>query len=536
MATLIEKAVGVVAKASRGTLSGYVLNAPHEYGQPITQQVPGDVQGLITPERMREIVMKTPTAGSAMNAVLDYVGGVRIDVRYVDASKPAQGPRIEAARQYLRIPNPQDTERRFRAKLHRDLFTLGYAAIEIEAGAITGKPANLWTLDAGRLRVDFDQHGTILGYNMLDAHGYPITQNGTPWAWRPDQVIFFSLNPMSESLYPYSRIQQLFTLAVVEDLMVNFIGGRFTESNVPFGVMGIGDVNEQELQAAISYWNAQAHDKHRIVMTGSRGNLQFIPFSDRLKDLEAKNLLETIRGDIMGIVGVTMNELGESQDINKSNGYNLSYTFKKRAVEPPLQEFCETLTRRLLWDSLGWKDMEFYYEEIDSRDELLQSQIDDSYSKAGIWSINHIRNRKGLPNIPGGDEPAIFTGSAWIPVKMLPEFAQAQLDALQATVKETQVATQQAQQAMKQAAQAAAAGQPPQPGATLKPQISPPLVRPAQLPEKYTTPDGSGSSTAKVKLMKPQVKPPKGATSGAPQKPRGPVQASRNAGQRKEDS
>ena len=529
MATLIEKALrGLVAgtptrKASRGSLSSYVLNAPHQYGQPLPQQA--DAQALITPARMREVVLKTPTAAAAMNAILDYAGGVPLVVRNVDASKKADDGRVKFLEGLLRTPNPNDTARRFKVKLLRDMATLGYAGVEIEAGKQGAKVANLWVLDAGKLYVDYDQHGTNLGYDMLDAHGWPIKGPDGVHAWLPEEVLWFTLNPMSNSLYPSSRIAQLFSSAVIEDLMLAFIGGKFTESNVPFGVMGLGDISKEELTKAIAIWNEQATSQHRIMLTGSKGNLQWVPFGYHLKDLEARYLLEEVRGKIMAVLGVTMNELGESQDVNKSNGFNLSYTFKKRAIEPLLDELCETLTVRLIWETLGWTDLELTYQEIDSRDELLQAQIDDMYFKSGVWSINQIANRKGDPDIPGGDLHCVFTGSAYIPVGMIQPFAQAQLDALQAINKQTEVATQQAQQA-------AATGQ--QPGQPLKPLGSEPMVRPAQPPEKFTTPDGSGSSTTKFKLPKPDLKPPAAAT-GSTQKPRGGVQTLRNAGVRKED-
>lgn len=457
MATRISKAVRslfadqqIKKAGARGTMSGYVVGVSHEWGQPL--QTSSDASGLITPERMREIILKTPTAGASHNATLDYAGGVKLNLRNIDPSKPVAKKQAKTIRKLLTNPNPTQTSRQFRLALISDLFTLGFAAIEIEPDEM-GQPVNLWVMDAARLKVDFDEHGTILGYDMLDAYGrpiirgqnssasmYQIPENGSdmgfasPYSkekgvhgWEPEEVIFFNLNPQSKSVYPYSRITQLFTTAVVEDLMMAFIGGRFTDSNVPFGVMDMGDITEQELKIAIANWNAQANEQHRILLTGSRGGSKFIPFGYHLKDLEATSLLAEVRGKIMSIVGVTMNELGESQDVNKSNGYNLSYTFKKRAIEPMLNEITETLTRRLLWDTLGYYDAEFYYDEIDSRDELLQAQIDDIYLKMGVETINSIRNRRGQQSVGGGDDSMMYTGSAWVPTDMVRDMAKQML-------------------------------------------------------------------------------------------------------------
>lgn len=507
MSTLLSKAfragVDLVQKASRGSLTSYVMGAPAQYGQPPEIVSPADVQGLVTPERMREITMKTPTASACLNTILDYTGSVEIKLRNVDASKTIPTTRLLRAKSFMRKPNTRDTWGQFRYKIERDMCTIGYGAAEIERDR-DGNPVNLWPLDAARLRIDYDEHGDIEGFDMIDIRGMPVKGPDGVHAWDPEDILFFPRDPNSYSLYSTSRIAQLFTLAVLEDMMIAFISSRFTDSNVPYGLLDLGDITETELEAAVDMWNSQSQKQHKIMLTGSKGGSKWYPFAYALKELEANGLMSTVKTKIMGIMGVTANELGESEDVNKSNGYNLSYTFKKRAIEPVLRVECEVLTRRFFWEELGFYDMEAYYDEIDSRDELIQGQIDEIYLKSGIWTINHIRNRKGLPNIEGGDEPLIFTGSAYIPLSMINPFAQAQLAAIMAVEQTT--------------SSAGGAGQGNK-------NISPPLIRPPKMPMSFTTPDGSGSSNVKVKFP----------TNGAPQKPRGAVQASRNAGQRKEE-
>lgn len=503
MATLLSKALKdlamTVQKASRGSLSTFVPNAPPQYGQPLPDEVGGDAQGLITPQRMREIAVKVPSVSAAINAIMDFTDGVELTVRNTDPAQPTDMARLAHTQSFIDTPNPQDTSLHFYHKLRYDIVTLGFGAVEIERDSM-GMPANLWVLDAARLRVDYDEHGTIKGYDMIDARGMPITSGDGTHAWLPEDVILYLRDPMSSTQYSNSRIAQLFTCAIVESLMLHFISMRFTDSNIPVGVYDLGEITEDELRTAIASWNSQASKEHRILLTGSKGS-KWYPFGYHLKDLEATQLLATVRSKIMGILGVTMNEMGEAQDVNKSNGYNLSFTFKKRAVEPVLNEVCLTTTRRLLWEELNYRDMEYSYEEIDSRDELIQSEIDKNYLQTGTYTFNHVRNRKGLPSEPGGDLAMVFTGTAWVPVSMLEAFAQAQLDALNAVVTE------------------AAAGGAGGPGAG---SISAPITRPPKEPMGMTTPDGAGSSAVKVKYPR-----------GQPQKPsEGTVQTRENMGAR----
>jgi hypothetical protein len=521
----------VLPGGSRGTISEYVPNAPASYGQP-RQGSGGDVYGQITPARMREIVLKAPTVAGAMNAILDYCSGVKVKVRNADPSKNAPVRAARFVNDLLERPNPQDDEREFRRKLLRDLAILGYAAIEIEPGATT-KVANLHVLDGANVRIDYDSHGTVLGYDQLDPWGKPILGTDGIHTFTPDEVVFFQLDPRSESRYPGSRVAQLFAAGVIEQMMLAFIGGRFSDSNIPFGVMDLGDISEDEIVAAIALWNNQVENQsnheQNIIMTGSKGGANWIPFNYKLSELEAPKLLASVRMYILSILGVTVNEMGDADQISKANGFNLSYTFKKRAIEPILDVFVTKFSAQLLRHVLGFLDLELYYEEIDSRDELLQAQIDKVYLDEGAISINQVRNRKGLPSIDGGDEPHVNTGASRIPVSMIDNFAQVQLDALNLAVLSAQVSIQQILQQMATPTVNADGSTSPPP----EPITSLPLLRMMQPPERFTTPDASGSSSFKEKLPAAGPKPMP-ASAKAPTAPRGPVEAAQRAGARKD--
>ncbi|GHO44523.1 phage portal protein [Ktedonospora formicarum] len=433
MPTLITKAFTALAEqvrkttASRGSISEYSYGAPHVYGQPQSRNVDG--LGVITPERKREIAIKTPTLAACINAIIDYASPVELLIRNIDPSKPANKAKVQYVRDFFNKPNERDTGKHFLEALYRDLIVLGYGAIEIERSA-SGKAANLRVLDAGKLKVDYDQHGTVLGYNMLNALGFPIIGEDGVHTWLPKDIIFFKRDAKSSSVYPESRLDQLFVCAVIESLMLAFIGEKFTSSNVPYGVYNLGDISEEELKIAVSQWNEQAKSNHRILLTGSRGTATWTEFGYALKDLEAKSLLADVRSKIMSITGVTDNELGNSGDVSKANGFNLSYTFKKRGVEPVLRETVTTLTRRFIWDELLFNELEAYFDEIDTRDALLQGQIDELNFKNGFESINSILNRRGMPSIPGGEKHYVTIGAMILPVDMIEAYAKAQLESL----------------------------------------------------------------------------------------------------------
>jgi hypothetical protein len=401
---IIAKAFNRALRQPRNTLSGYVPDSPHEWGQPYSLAGTDDGAGyLISPERMREIVIKTATASASINAIVDYVTGVELTVTHVDKSQKVDPDEMTFVMDYLKNPNEDNTGIHVNAALVRDLVSLGYAGIEIIPDT-SGRPAALRNIDGVRFYIDYDSHGKILGYNQLNSNGNPTRGPDGVHAWKPNEVLFFKRNPQTKTPYPFSHVQQLFVCAVIEDLMLSFIGGKFTESNMPYGILDLGDITPEELKKAVASWNSQVKSQHKILLTNTRNGGKWVPFGYNLKDLEATELLKILRSMIMGILGVTMNELGESQDVSKANGFYLSYTFKNRAVLPVIREICGVYTK-FVQQALGLKHLEISAKEIDSRDELLQVQIDDMQLKHGTKTINQIRNRAGDISVDGGEVP-----------------------------------------------------------------------------------------------------------------------------------
>lgn len=504
------------------------------------QQGATDAYGTITPQRRREIILRSPTVAALTNTIRDFAAGVTITVRNTDPSKPAPKRAERLVRDLLDNPNKQNDGLEFRKMLFRDLIAHGYAAVEVEPGVDGSPAANWYVLDAANLELDFDKHGQVTGYYQRDINGDYIIGTDGQHTFTTDQVVFYQLDPRSESGYPMARTDQLFAAAVIELMMLAFIGGRFTDSNVPFGVMDLGDITKEEVEEAVAYWNQQVeeqnHPEHKIIFTGSKGGAKWLPFGYSMQELEAPELLAAVRLSILSVWGVTANEMGEGDNVNKANGFNLSYTFKKRAIEPVLDTFVTKTSQKLIHQILGFKDIEIFYEEIDSRDELLESQIDTAFVHLGIYSINYVRNKKGQPSEPGGDRAYIFMGANVIPVDMLEDFARVQLEALEILNIQSQVGIMQVLQQMQQPTvnPDGSVTEPP----PLPPMGTLPLMRMMQPPERFTTPDASGSSSFKFAMPKPGMKPAsqvKPSSASAPTKPRGPVETAQRAGVRKDN-
>jgi len=209
--------------------------------------------------------MKCPTSAACLNAILDYACHIDISIQSVDASKSVSARKYTYIKDFLDDPNVDNTGLEFKQKLFRDITTIGMGAVEIEDDA-DGNPAALHVLDMATLHMDFDEHGSILGYIQYDIKGQRIVRHiGDTYTWLPNEVIFYRRDPQSSTQYSMSRLNQLYVCAIIESMMLAFIGGRFTDTNTPYGVMDLGDITPDELKRAINQWNDQADSGHKIM-------------------------------------------------------------------------------------------------------------------------------------------------------------------------------------------------------------------------------------------------------------------------------
>lgn len=457
---------------------------------------------------MREIAMKSDTVASIVNSIVDFTSGVKIRCVPRDLSQEPDPMKVERGMKLFTQPNPQMNGLELRKVLARDLATYGYAALEKvkKRGGI-----EYWPVDVMRFSIDFDEHGTVLGYDQIDAVGQPIKGPDGEHAWEKDEIILFRHDVVSHSEYPISRIEQLFTAAVVENMMLDYIASKFDDNNVPHGVYDLGDMTPDDLNRAIENWNQQADSPHRLVLTGSKGGSKFIDFHADLSRLQAPELLQDVRARILSVFGGTPNELAIAMRENNTET-NLTYTFKKRIVEPYNQTIIDRASSDYLDNDLDMSDYVYVFEQIDSKDAQIEVMIQETQAKMGFVTINEIRARNQMPSKAGGDEPYLYTPTGAIPVRLLAPMAQAQLDAVKAATRQALASAKASEASTNAASQSLVTSPTPR---TNRPPDRTGNSSGTQIrlphPNQSSKPGNPGTSTTGVKAS-PQIKP---AHSGA---------------------
>ena len=74
----------------------------------------------------------------------------------------------------------------------------------------------------------------------------------------------------------------------------------------------------------------------------------------------------------------------------------LSSTSDQSAVVPVAKLLAEHITRDLFAKRLGWREFEFVFNDLQSRNELEEVQIQTGLLNAGVLTVDEVRQMRGL--------------------------------------------------------------------------------------------------------------------------------------------
>jgi hypothetical protein len=88
--------------------------------------------------------------------------------------------------------------------------------------------------------------------------------------------------------------------------------------------------------------------------------------------------------------------------VNRATAESLADEAFRTAVVPVARLFAEHITRELLARRLGWDDIEFVFDDLDPYDERTEAEIDEILLRNDVLMPDEVRQRRGLPPLPGG--------------------------------------------------------------------------------------------------------------------------------------
>ena len=94
----------------------------------------------------------------------------------------------------------------------------------------------------------------------------------------------------------------------------------------------------------------------------------------------------------------------------------------ERALEEglaPLLVWSKRVADSILWNQLDFRDLEFVWGELNEVDLEARASVNNTYIRAGVLTINEVRDTLGMDPVPDGDTPLIYTNQGALTIEMI---------------------------------------------------------------------------------------------------------------------
>jgi phage portal protein BeeE len=98
--------------------------------------------------------------------------------------------------------------------------------------------------------------------------------------------------------------------------------------------------------------------------------------------------------------------LGLQHDVNRSTAGEMADEAFQSAIVPVARLLAEHITRDVFAKCLGWREFEFSFNALETRDEQQEVAMQVQLLSAGVLSIAEVRAMRGLPPLAVIEETA----------------------------------------------------------------------------------------------------------------------------------
>lgn len=334
--------------------------------------------------------------------------------------------RIKSAQNFFDDPNgSKEGMSDIREKLLRDLLVIGRGAIEKVVDEETRKVQELWSVSAQDIRIQADDRGNIpatdayrLKPPIKQINSVNVSQNPSrPENFDIDELIFIVDRPISRSMYGKKRLDRIAFSVAVDILRATYNGNFFVNGAEAAGIISLMGLNKKDLAKFRSYWNDNfkgAKKSHKTAITNA--DLKYVRMAITNRDLEFSEYGIELRSKIFSAFGMQTIIMSVADGTTgKLNSQEQVDLYKEGALKPLLNKEAEYYTREILHMGLGFRDLMVVFPSVDLLDSQAQSKIDETDLKNAILTVNEVRSKRGLADVPWGDAPvAVMPGGVQI--------------------------------------------------------------------------------------------------------------------------
>ncbi|WP_158942070.1 phage portal protein [Granulicella sp. S190] len=343
---------------------------------------------------------ETPVVRRAINVVKDKIASMDWQVRvrrgYSGVTVEDAEARMQVLRRCLEEPNASDSFRVLWEQVLEDLLVGGFGAVEMEATGDPERPFHLWAVDGATIQIDTKWDGDPSKPRYAQATGRIGQEALVPLL--DDELIYVRLNPRSYTPFGLGRLEVAFE-TVNQFLSASRYAGKLASNSVAQYALWLNDATPEEHDRLIRWWQDEIEGTGRVPFLSCEQKPEVLKFAggtDADLRLEWQEMLIRMIANAFELPPML---LGVQSDVNKSTAGEMADEAFQSAVIPVAKLLAEHITRDLFAKKLGWREFEFCFNDLESRDEMEELQIQTTLLQAGVLTVDEVRSMRGLSPI-----------------------------------------------------------------------------------------------------------------------------------------
>jgi phage portal protein BeeE len=212
---------------------------------------------------------------------------------------------------------------------------------------------------------------------------------------RDDELMYLRLNPRTHTPFGLGRLEVAFE-TVNQFLSANRYAGRLASNSVVQYALWLNEATPEQHDRLIRWWQDEIEGTGRVPLLSSEQKpevLRFAGGTDADLRLAWQEMLMRLIADAFELPPML---LGLQSDVNRSTAGEMADEAFQSAIVPVAKLLAEHITRDLFAKKLGWREFEFCFNALDSRDESEEVEIQTALLRAGVLSIDEVRQMRGL--------------------------------------------------------------------------------------------------------------------------------------------
>ena len=187
-------------------------------------------------------------------------------------------------------------------------------------------------------------------------------------------------------------------------LGANRYAGRLASNSVVQYALWLNEATPEQHDRLIRWWQDEIEGTGRVPLLSCEQKPEVLRFAGGTDADLRIAWQEFLLRMIANAFDIPPMLLGLVQDVNKASASELADEAFASAIVPVAKLIAEHITRDLFAKKLGWREFEFVFNELESRDEMEELQIQMQLLNSHVITIAEVRAMRGLP--PLVDAPA----------------------------------------------------------------------------------------------------------------------------------